>query len=150
METLQLQGIEVEVASGEVRAGDLHDPWGESPDSRTLVHRWRSQLDAVMVGTGTALADVVAGLREFHVNHRQVSCPWEAKGTVMRLLNQQYKDRRADLIDGIKILLGEGEWVLVLPDPDFPRFHIYAEARTDGQAQELADRYVRIVEGLQE
>jgi phosphomannomutase len=68
----------------------------------------------------------------------------------MRLLNQQYKDRQADLIDGIKIVLGEGEWVLVLPDPDYPRFYIYAEARTDGQAQELAERYVRIVQGLQQ
>ncbi len=99
---------------------------------------------------GTNLADVVAGLSLFHVSHREVSCPWEAKGTVMRLLNQQYKDRRAEMIDGIKILLGEGEWVLVLPDPDYPRFHVYAEAQTDNQAQDLADRYVRIVEGLQD
>jgi mannose-1-phosphate guanylyltransferase/phosphomannomutase len=98
----------------------------------------------------TTLAEVVAGLPDFYVKHQQVSCPWEAKGTVMRLLNQQYKDRRADLIDGIKILLGEGEWVLVLPDPDYPRFHIYAEAQTDSQAQELTARYARIVEGLQE
>jgi mannose-1-phosphate guanylyltransferase/phosphomannomutase len=97
-----------------------------------------------------SLADVVAGLPAFHISHREVTCPWEAKGTVMRLLNEQYKDQRADLIDGIKILLGEGEWVLVLPDPDFPRFHVYAEARTGNEAQELADRYVRIVEGLQE
>ncbi len=98
----------------------------------------------------TRLADVVAGLPPFHISHREVACPWEAKGAVMRLLNQQYKDRRADLIDGIKILLGEGEWVLVLPDPDFPRFHIYTEARSDSEAQDLADRYVRIVRGLQE
>jgi mannose-1-phosphate guanylyltransferase/phosphomannomutase len=98
----------------------------------------------------TSLADVVAGLPAFHTVHQQVSCPWEAKGTVMRLLNQQYKDRRADLIDGIKIVLGEREWVLVLPDPDYPRFHVYAEARSDNEAQDLADRYVRIVEGLQE
>lgn len=97
-----------------------------------------------------SLADVVASLPAFHVKHREVTCPWEAKGTVMRLLNQEYKDRRADLIDGIKILLGEGEWVLVLPDPDFPRFHVYSEAQSDSEAQELADRYVRIVEGLQE
>ena len=97
-----------------------------------------------------SLADVVASLPTFHVKHREVTCPWEAKGTVMRLLNQEYKDRRADLIDGIKILLGEGEWVLVLPDPDFPRFHVYSEAQSDSEAQELADRYVRIVEGLQE
>ncbi|NIV39139.1 MAG: hypothetical protein GWN58_59900 [Anaerolineae bacterium] len=98
----------------------------------------------------TSLAEVVSGLPAFHVVHREVTCPWEAKGTVMRLLNQQYKDRRADLIDGIKILLGEGEWVLVLPDPDFAKFHIYSEARTEGEAQELADRYVRIVQGLQD
>jgi mannose-1-phosphate guanylyltransferase/phosphomannomutase len=98
----------------------------------------------------TTLAKVVADLPDFYSSHREVSCPWEAKGTVMRLLNQQYKDRRADLIDGIKILLGEGEWVLILPDPDFPKFHIYAEARTDSEAQGLAERYVRIVEGLRE
>ncbi len=34
----------------------------------------------------TTLADVVAGLPAFHVSHKEVSCPWEAKGTVMRLL----------------------------------------------------------------
>jgi len=98
----------------------------------------------------TNLADVVAGLPAFHVGHQEVSCPWEAKGTVMRLLNRQYKDRRAELIDGIKILLGEGEWVLILPDPDFPKFHVYAESRSDGEAQDLVDRYVRVVEGLRE
>ena len=98
----------------------------------------------------TSMAEIVSALPAFHVIHREVSCPWEAKGTVMRLLNQQYKDRRADLIDGIKILLGEGEWVLVLPDPDFPRFHVYSEARTESETQDLADRYVRIVEGLQD
>jgi mannose-1-phosphate guanylyltransferase/phosphomannomutase len=98
----------------------------------------------------TSLADVVAQLPAFYVSHQEVSCPWEAKGTVMRLLNQQYKERRAELIDGIKILLGEGEWVLILPDPDFPKFHVYAEARSEGEVQALVDRYVRIVEGLQE
>jgi mannose-1-phosphate guanylyltransferase/phosphomannomutase len=98
----------------------------------------------------TTLADVVAGLPSFHLSHQEISCPWEAKGTVMRLLNQQYKDHRAEMIDGIKILLGEGEWVLVLPDPDYPRFHVYSEARSDDRAQDLAEQYVRIVQGLQE
>lgn len=96
----------------------------------------------------TSLADVVAGLPAFHVQHREISCPWEVKGTVMRLLNQQYKDHRADLIDGVKILLGEGKWALILPDPDFPKFHIYAEAQTSSEAKDLVDRYVGIVEEL--
>ena len=96
------------------------------------------------------LADVVAGLPPYYVDHREVSCPWEAKGTVMRLLNDQYKSRRSELIDGIKIVLGEGEWVLILPDPDFPRFHVFVEGRSDGEARELTERYVRIVEGLRD
>jgi mannose-1-phosphate guanylyltransferase/phosphomannomutase len=98
----------------------------------------------------TTLANVVSGLPAFHVKRSEVSCPWEAKGKVMRLLNQQYKERRAEMIDGIKILLGDQEWVLILPDPDYPKFHVHAEARTDAEAQELVDRYIRIVEGLQE
>lgn len=98
----------------------------------------------------TTLAAVVSRLPAFHVSRSEVSCPWEAKGKVMRLLNQQYKEHRAEMIDGVKILLGEQEWVLILPDPDYPKFHIYAEARTDAEAQELVDRYIRIVEGLQE
>jgi len=98
----------------------------------------------------TSLASVVAGLPPFHVAQQEVSCPWEVKGTVMRLLNQQYEDRRAELIDGIKIMLGEKEWVLVLPDPDYPKFHIYAEGASEAEAQDLAERYSRIVEGLQD
>jgi mannose-1-phosphate guanylyltransferase/phosphomannomutase len=97
----------------------------------------------------TTLADVVAGLPPFHVSRREVPCPWEEKGKVMRMLNQQYKELRGDLIDGIKIMLSEGEWVLVLPDPDYPKFHIYAEARSETEARDLAERYVRIVQGLQ-
>jgi mannose-1-phosphate guanylyltransferase/phosphomannomutase len=98
----------------------------------------------------SSLASVVSELPPFYTAQRQVPCPWEAKGTVMRLLNQQYKDRRAELIDGIKIVLGENEWVLILPDPDYPRFHVYGEAANSKEADELVDRYVRIVQGLQE
>lgn len=97
----------------------------------------------------TTLAEVVAQLPEFHLVRQEVECPWEAKGTVMRLLNQKYKDRSADLIDGIKILEGEGAWVLVLPDPDYPRFYVHAEGRTDNEANALAASYVQIVKELQ-
>ncbi|MFC2015952.1 sugar phosphate nucleotidyltransferase [Chloroflexota bacterium] len=108
-----------------------------------------SKLLEFLANQRTSLADVVSSLTPFHVSHRAVACPWEAKGTVMRLLNQQYKDRRTELIDGIKIFLGDGEWVLVFPDPDYPSFHIHAEAKTDAEATEIVDQYAQIVEDLQ-
>jgi len=97
----------------------------------------------------TALSTVAAELPSFYTARRRVSCPWEKKGTVMRLLNEQYEGARTELIDGIKIHLGE-TWVLVLPDPDRPMFHIHSEAGSTSEAEELAGKYVRIVEGLQD
>jgi mannose-1-phosphate guanylyltransferase/phosphomannomutase len=97
-----------------------------------------------------SLSQVVSGLPPYYLQRRSVSCPWEAKGTVMRLLNQQYKDQRTELIDGIKVRLREDEWVLVLPDPDQPLFHIFAESTSEADAAALADKYQRIIEGLRD
>jgi len=99
---------------------------------------------------GVHLSDVLGQVPLYHMAEATVNCPWESKGTVMRLLNQQYKERLDVKIDGVKIRLGEDGWVLVLPDEDQPRFQIYAQGHSDGQARDLVDRYVRIVEGLQD
>jgi len=97
----------------------------------------------------TTLSEAVAAVPPYHMANGEVGCPWERKGTVMRLLNQQYKERLGEQIDGVKINLGNDEWVLVLPDADEPLFHIYAQARSSEQARELVAKYERIVRGLQ-
>jgi mannose-1-phosphate guanylyltransferase/phosphomannomutase len=97
-----------------------------------------------------ALSQAVKAVPAYFLAQEQVACPWEQKGTVMRLLNQQFKERLGKQIDGCRIELGREEWVLVLPDADRPVFHIYAQARSNSEAKDLASRYVRIVESLQE
>ncbi len=62
---------------------------------------------------------VVHDLPAYYMSANHVICPWENKGKVMRILNEQYRERRTKPIDGIKIDLGN-EWVLVLPDADRP------------------------------
>lgn len=99
---------------------------------------------------GETLSTVAAHLPAFHMAVRTVPCPWEAKGKVMRQLNEQFKDYRSDSLDGVKVFLQEDEWVLVLPDPDNPRFYLYAEAPTEKLAQDLAEKYSRVVQSLQE
>lgn len=102
-----------------------------------------------LVTQGVSLSQVIAELPPYHLAERRVSCPWEFKGTVMRLLNQQFKPPRSAQVDGTKIEIGAKNWVLVLPDPDQPYFRVFAESDSASQAQELADKYARIVEGLQ-
>jgi mannose-1-phosphate guanylyltransferase / phosphomannomutase len=96
----------------------------------------------------TNLSDVIAALPPYYTAMRKVSCPWEHKGTVMRLLNEQFQDYAIDRTDGFKIYLGD-EWVLVLPDPDNPFFQVFTEGASASAAEALADKYVRIVESLQ-
>jgi mannose-1-phosphate guanylyltransferase/phosphomannomutase len=97
----------------------------------------------------TSVCQVMASLPPQHMASRDIPCPWENKGMVMRLLHERYKGSRAAQIDGVKVQLGD-DWVLVLPDPDRPLFRVYAESDSPGAAEDLADKYAHIVESLQE
>jgi mannose-1-phosphate guanylyltransferase/phosphomannomutase len=98
----------------------------------------------------TSLSQVIAGLPPFKVIHERVPCPWEAKGSVMRLLNENSQSDQVDTTDGVKIRLNETEWVLVLPDPDYPQLQIYAESHSQAQAMALVQKYAKLVKELQE
>lgn len=95
-----------------------------------------------------SLSEMVCKLPLYHLKQTKVPCRWENKGKVMRILNQQYQERQVDQVDGIKIDLGD-EWVLILPDPDGPFFHVIAEGSSDEQARILTEKYAGLVAGLQ-
>jgi mannose-1-phosphate guanylyltransferase / phosphomannomutase len=93
------------------------------------------------------LSELVADLPRPTLLHRQLHCPFALKGLVMRVLTERLKDRRLDLLDGIKVFEDRG-WAQVLPDPDEPLLHLYAEGRTEAESQELADEFRRLVEDI--
>jgi mannose-1-phosphate guanylyltransferase/phosphomannomutase len=82
------------------------------------------------------LSELVAELPHPTLIHRQLPCPWNLKGLVMRVLTERLKGRELDLVDGIK-LFDERGWVQLLPDPDEPLLHIYAEGETEDASNEL-------------
>jgi mannose-1-phosphate guanylyltransferase/phosphomannomutase len=98
-------------------------------------------LDLIAV-TGRKLSDVVASLPAVHIAHDTVPTPWERKGAVMREMVERAKGRDTVLVDGVKILHPDG-WALVLPDPEEPVVHVWAEAGSDHEAQQLAAEYAR-------
>jgi diaminohydroxyphosphoribosylaminopyrimidine deaminase / 5-amino-6-(5-phosphoribosylamino)uracil reductase len=72
--------------------------------SRTLVHRWRSELDAVLVGTGTALADDPS-LTVRHVDGRQ---PWRVVLDREARLPASLKLFRDDHVGRTIVFVGQG------------------------------------------
>jgi mannose-1-phosphate guanylyltransferase/phosphomannomutase len=97
----------------------------------------------------TTLADAVDKLPSYYVAERKVSCVWEAKARVMRLINEKFEDcKDSQIISGIRIVLDLDRWVLIIPDPDQPCFRITTEAESQAEAEALADEYAQIVEKI--
>jgi mannose-1-phosphate guanylyltransferase/phosphomannomutase len=101
----------------------------------------------LLAPVGRPLSGIVAELPESTVVHRQVRCPWARKGTVMRVLSEQLKGRDVDLMDGIKVYEPSG-WAQVLPDPDEPLVHVYAEGATREDAARIESEYLGLVESI--
>jgi mannose-1-phosphate guanylyltransferase/phosphomannomutase len=97
-------------------------------------------LVAMLTTTGRALSELVDELPSVHIAHQAVHTPWEQKGMVMRTLVERTQGRELVLVDGVKIIEDDG-WALVLPDPEEPITHVWAEAPTDAQAGARVQEY---------
>jgi mannose-1-phosphate guanylyltransferase/phosphomannomutase len=97
----------------------------------TLVH----MLD-LLAAEDRALSSLLAEVPDTHVAHEIVSTPWERKGTVMRGVMERAKDLPTMLVDGVKVVYPDG-WALVLPDPELPVTHVWAEGTSDTEARRL-------------
>lgn len=91
------------------------------------------------------LSSIVADLPVFHLCTESVDCPVEDKGTVMRILNQRFRNDHTDNTDGMKIWLENGEWVHFVPDPEKPACNITAEAACPERAQQLVQECINDV-----
>ncbi|HEX5266195.1 MAG TPA: sugar phosphate nucleotidyltransferase [Acidimicrobiales bacterium] len=101
-----------------------------------------ANLLAMLAVTGLRLSKLVAGVPRFHLAHETVVTPWEQKGLVMRMLVENSKDHELVLVDGVKVLHDDG-WALVLPDPEDPVTHVWAEADSTRDATTRAQEYAR-------
>jgi len=91
---------------------------------------------------GRSLSEVRRSLPAVAIAEESVSTPWESKGLVMRTLVET-ADAPLELVDGVKAMYPNGNWVLALPDPDAPLTRVWAEAATINEAKTLAKEWVK-------
>jgi mannose-1-phosphate guanylyltransferase/phosphomannomutase len=101
----------------------------------TLVH-----LLAMLARGDERLSKLAARLPPIHIVHEEVVTPWEQKGTVMRTTVERSQGRNVVLVDGIKLPEPDG-WLLVLPDPEEPVTHVWAEGPSEAEARARAQEY---------
>jgi mannose-1-phosphate guanylyltransferase / phosphomannomutase len=98
------------------------------------------ELVAMLGATAQPLSKLVQSLPPVNIVHESVVTPWEQKGMVMRTLVEQLAGRDLVLVDGVKVREEDG-WALVLPDPEEPVTHVWAEGRSESRARALAQQY---------
>ncbi len=102
------------------------------------------ELVSLLAETGQPLSKLVGALPPICIAHEAVVTPSERKGTVMRVLVEQLDGHNLILVDGVKIPEDDG-WVLVLPDPEDPVTHVWAEGTSEARSKAKAQQYaVRI------
>jgi mannose-1-phosphate guanylyltransferase / phosphomannomutase len=95
------------------------------------------------------ISELVAELPAPTLVHHQLPCPWALKGLIMRVLNERMAGRDVDLTDGIKVFSDRG-WAQVLPDPDEPLVHLYAEGETLEESEDLAHELREVIEEIEQ
>ncbi len=104
-------------------------------------------LISLLTSTGRKLSELVAVMPPVRIAHQSVHTPWDQKGMLMRTLVERSQGRELVLVDGVKVLEEDG-WALVLPDPEEPLTHVWAEAPSASRAEARAQEYTTRLEQL--
>jgi mannose-1-phosphate guanylyltransferase/phosphomannomutase len=86
------------------------------------------------------ISDVVADLPRTIMGKREVPCPNNLKGKVMRCLIEENAHNPVELIDGIKIYTKK-DWALILPHTNIPSIRLSVEAGDEGAVHKMLDLY---------
>jgi mannose-1-phosphate guanylyltransferase/phosphomannomutase len=99
----------------------------------------------LMATLGDRLSEVRRQLPPaFHLE-REVECPWDVKGEVMRLMVEARRGDIVDLTDGLKVER-RGGYVLVLPDADAARYRVISSGSDLGAVERGLDEFSRELE----
>ncbi len=120
--------------------------------------RWLFASDAIfavlkilemMAKFGLKLSYLADALPDYVRAQREIKCPFEKMGTVMRRLIEETADRPRDIIDGVRIYT-QDSWALIIPDPEHPVFHLIAEAKNQKGLEAVLDEFEGMVKGFVE
>ncbi len=109
---------------GGTRGGFIFPEWLFASDAMfaTLkILEMMSHLDIKLSELVDALPDYVRGQKEIH-------CPFDKMGRVMRRIIEGTSSQPRDVIDGVRVY-SQDWWVLIVPDKEHPILNLIAEAR---------------------
>jgi mannose-1-phosphate guanylyltransferase/phosphomannomutase len=139
METAMSEAV---VLVGEERGGFIFPAFQPAFDGMAAALK----LLEMMARLELRLHQLARSIPESHMARVEVPCPNERKGAVMRRLLEETKGESVELVEGVRVRLGEA-WVAAIPDPDRACFHVVGESSDRDRAQSLVDDYRERITG---
>lgn len=81
------------------------------------------------------LSELVDSLPKYYYRTYRIPCSQSMKGTIMRRFLDDAKEKRFSTLDGVKIWLGNNDWILMIPHmyDEHLNITIQASNKTDGE-----------------
>src|SRR5256712_4437319 len=98
-----------------------------------------------VIRNGKSLSRLLDRLSKFHMVKEKIPCNEEAKDRAIHTLRTKLKGRISSTLDGIRVDIEGRGWVLVRASGTEPLLRLYAEAKTEGQLQEILDEFRPLV-----
>ncbi len=96
-----------------------------------------------------SLSEMLNDLPKYEIVKVKTPCPNKKKEKVMKFILEQVREdssiKEIDETDGVKIYMDNG-WVLIRPSGTEPIFRVFAESKSKEKAEELVDRYKKLVD----
>jgi phosphomannomutase len=98
-----------------------------------------------VIRNGRSLSKLLDRLPKFHMVKEKIPCKEEAKERAINVLRSKLKGRISSTLDGIRVDIEGQGWLLVRASGTEPLLRLYAEAKTEGQLQEILDEFRPLV-----
>lgn len=103
-------------------------------------------ISEIIAESGERLSTLLDKLPRYYTVKRKIECPNQAKEEVLEKIEKEVSAPRVETIDGVKAWFKDESWVLIRPSGTEPIFRIFSEAKSEEEAERIADAYTRIVD----
>ncbi len=93
------------------------------------------------------LSALVECIPSFHMTKKEVACPWNAKGKVIRTIIEENNGEDLELMEGVKIYK-EGGWVMILPDAEKAICKVISEGYSEEFAESITEDLVNRIKEI--
>jgi len=95
----------------------------------------------MLIKHGQKLSELAAAVKDFYYYKTQIECAQSLKGKMMRKFLEDAKGKRSSSHDGVKIWVGESDWILMIPDQYSNHLNIYIQAINEKRGKEIYQEY---------